>query len=118
MATRETYSEEYKQKIYPRLVAGESITSLAKETGVKKKTLQRWKSIAKRQDEAIHQGEPKEIDHNLPDENYELKKAYSYLKEQYELLKSENKKLNDANKFLKEENDFLFNRYSALREKI
>ncbi|MEC0253629.1 transposase [Paenibacillus lautus] len=139
----ERYSEEFKQEILRRLAAGETPRALAEETGAKRRTLEHWRTVAKKQNtittssetEPQHETERKtetEELHRILEKYVKLEKAYADLKERYDSLndkhnalnddyKSLNDKhnaLNDDYKSLKEDNDFLFNRYSVLRERM
>jgi len=99
----ERYSEEFKQEILRRLTAGETPRALAEETGAKRRTLERWRTIAKKQHTGTlppetdpHTNEPEiesKIDteelHRLREENSGLKKEISDLTEKCKLIEEE-----------------------------
>ncbi|MGG3312216.1 transposase [Paenibacillus lautus] len=106
---RKKYTKDFKQDMFQRLAAGESPEALANETDAEKRTLERWKTIVKKQGNSNLQTEAGEL-HNLLKENSELKKEIIDLKEKCELFEKEWG-------FFKGENEFLLDMSLAWQER-
>lgn len=65
MTKRTSFDREFKQEIAKRLAAGESVMSLAKETGISQSTIRGWKNVSIDQGNFLDVVSPKFEDEEL-----------------------------------------------------